>query len=571
MKKININLKLLILGLLLMIPAILPFFDSRMFTFHDETQIANIYEYNRAISLGQFPPRWASEMHFEYGSPFPEFNYQLPYYLTNVFSNLGLPITWSFKMTLVLSVFLGFLGFYFLAHEFATPQISFLAALIYTYTPYRAVNLFVRGTLGESLAFAVFPFVLLFLFKLIQKQSITNVVWAGLAIATLILTHQPAAILVLPLIYLLVTGYALVQKKFKAVLYQILSGVIALFIAAYYWLPVIAERGELASVSPFNFYDHFPFIKQLIYSPWGYGGSNWGPYDDFSLQLGIVNLLIILSSVAVVFYFFYKKKFTDQFKLLSLSLLGTFIALFLMNIRSSFFWQVFPFTQEIQFPWRLLMATSLFTSLSVVFLLKLLPVSKKILRNLIIGLSVTVVALNALYFRPGDLINASDSYYLRRFLPAEVLLQDETVSPQYLLHSEDYVVLPKNAHRPDSLPEAKVTSLLPDTQIEVSSQNPLDIKAKINAPYPDKLTIHTFYFPGWTVILDNRPADVDLNYYGAMTIDINSGMHELEVVYQDTQVRYVSNIISSATLIGLAALLCLQFIQTKNTRGKRTN
>jgi len=39
----------------------------------------------------------------------------------------------------------------------------------------------------------------------------------------------------------------------------------------------------------FNFKDHFPFIKQLIFSPWGHGASLWGPGDGMSFQVGIIN------------------------------------------------------------------------------------------------------------------------------------------------------------------------------------------------------------------------------------------------------------------------------------------
>jgi len=568
MRKINNKILLFLIGLICLIPAVLPFFDSRMPTFHDETQLANLHQYHKAISLGQFPPRWAPDMHFQYGSPFPEFNYQIPYYLTYSLSNLGLSLTWSFKLVMVSSLFLGFIGFYLLSLEFAAAPIALMGALVYSLAPYRAVNLFVRGTLGESFAFAVFPFVLLFLFKLVKKPSVVNFLLASIFTAILVLTHQPATILVLPFIYLTALGYSFISRNFKSLFLQLLSGLGALLLSAYYWLPVIFEKQFLSKTSPFNFYDHFPFIKQLIYSPWGYGSSNWGPYDDMSFQMGIINLLFI--AVSIVTLFIIVKKSSSKTKLvpvISLSLVSVFGALFLMNIRSSFFWNVFPFTQEIQFPWRILMVTTLFTPLLGVLSLTALSPKPRMVKYVVLGISALSIAMGFYFFQPGDLFSHDDNYYLRRFLPTEVLEQGEIVSTPYLNHSEDYAVLPKNSVRPISLPLSKVTSLMPDTKIDVDYSNPFDFTARIENTTGDKLTIHNFYFPGWFVYLDDDLVPVTLNYYGAMTLEVVSGVHELRVEFANTPVRSISNIISVGSWIFILAFLCLEIAQK---RGKRT-
>jgi len=571
MKKLSLKVFLFFIGLALVFPAVFSFFDPKMPSFHDETQLANVFQYQKTISLGQFPPRWAPDMHFEYGSPFPEFNYQLPYYLTFIFSKLGLSLTWSFKMVMVLSVFIGYTSFFLLSVQFAPPAVALLGALVYTYTPYRAVNLFVRGTLGESLAFSLFPFILLFLLRIIKKPCIINSVGAGIFTALLIITHQPATILTLPFIYLLTLGISLFTKNIKSLSYQIFSGLIAIFLSTYYWLPVLLERKFLIKSSPFNFYDHFPFIKQLIYSPWGYGSSNWGPYDDFSLQIGLINIVFVAFALIISGYLFLKKGHKEKRLLLPLclSLACFFLAVFLMNIRSTPFWTIFPFTQEIQFPWRILMVTTFFSSLLGVISLTAIPLSKTHLNLLIIGLSVSVVALNVFYFRPGGLFSHDDSYFLRRFLPRESLKQGEAISPLYLQHSEDYVVLPINAVRPTSLPAGKITSILPDTKIDTNLSNPFNFSAKIVSPYGDKLTIHDFYFPGWVVKLDNLPTKLTLNYYGAMTLSVSSGSHTLNVYFADTPTRFLSNIISLGTLIVL--VIYIFYHQYNSHYGKRRN
>lgn len=567
MKKLNTKILLFVLGLILIIPSVIYFFDQRMPTFNDETQIANIFEYNKAMSLGQFPPRWAPDMHFAYGTPFPEFNYQLPYYLTFIASRIGSPITVSFKALMVLSAFVAFAGFYLLGLEFASPQISLLAAIIYSYTPYRAVDLWVRGTLGESLAFAIFPFVLYFLFKLSKKQTPLNLIWSATSISLLVITHQIATIIVLPLMFVITLVQALFKKDIKSLIYQVGSGVLALFLSAFYWLPVLLEKRDLASVSPFNFYDHFPFIKQLIYSPWGYGGSVPGPADHMSFRLGWANLLFVAIAVGCVILYHRKKKAKETVRTILLILLTIAIPLFLMNIRSSFFWKIFPFTQEVQFPWRLLMATTLFTSLLVVFTLPLLRLPKKVINLFITCLVISVVALGMFHFTPGDLLTRDDNFYLRSFLPTQVLRPNETVSPLYLMHNEDYAVIPKDAHPPTTLPSQKITPILPDTKVTITDKNPFDLKAKVISPYPDRLTVNIFYFPGWLIEVDGQPADITLNYYGAMTFKVTGGRHDIEVIYQDSRVRQVSNIISLGTFLGLIVIIGDKLRRLKKKRG----
>src|SRR5687767_13269114 len=74
------------------IPAVFSIFYHSFFTFHDETQIVNLYEFFKTIDLGQFPPRWGLDFHFNYGSPFLQFYYQTPYYIGYLFHKLGFSV-----------------------------------------------------------------------------------------------------------------------------------------------------------------------------------------------------------------------------------------------------------------------------------------------------------------------------------------------------------------------------------------------------------------------------------------------------------------------------------------------
>lgn len=553
-----------ILLILAIIPAAIKLVTPLSFTFHDESQIVNLHQYIQTIDLGQFPPRWALDVHFTYGSPYPEFNYQLPYYVGYLFSKIGFSLFDSYTLTLALSLFIGAFGMYLFAKKYTTSFAAAAAAILYTYTPYRAIDVYVRGTIGESFALAVFPWILYALARLQEKQNLKNILILGISVSALILSHQPSTAFGLPILVGIYFLVELLRKNFKFII-ALLAGLFSsLLLTSYYLIPVFAEKGFIKEVLPFNLYDHFPFIWQLIYSPWGYGASNWGPYDDMSFQIGIVNLVVLLGAIVLLIIKSIKNKKAEKGYLFA-TLLATFFVIFMMNIRSSFIWNIFPFTNAIQFPWRLLSITTILSAVLFVFFIKNLP--KKIL---VIFSSIIIIAsfsLTIAYFRPGEVTSTPDDYFLRRYLPNQVLQSGEKVSSEYLDYTENYMPLPVDAVRPTDIPNAKVTSLLQAAQINIIDSNPFNTKASIKGDIDSFININNFYFPGWDISVDNKSVDVILDQYGAMKVFVPAGDHFLTIKYLDTPIRRISNIISLVAWISVVFLIIKQ--SKLQIRGKR--
>lgn len=554
------KLSLLVLSLIIAIPSIWAIIQPGFFTFNDETQVANLFEINKTINLGQFPPRWAPDFHFTYGSPYPGFNYQLPYYFGYIFHQLGFNLVSTYQLLLAVSLILGAIGMYVLSSSITTPLYALAAATLYTYTPYRAVDVYVRGTIGESFAFALFPWIFWALYRLYQKPNLFNSVVSSLFISALVLSHQPSTVLVLPFIFLVFGLLPLITRNFRSLPFLILSGVTSLFLTAYYLFPVLFESKLITPVSQFNFSDHFPFIKQLIYSPWGYGSSVWGPEDMISFQVGLLNWAIISIGFFALILWGNRKDHSRYFLLSSLILFA--VGVFLMNIRSSFFWSRFPFTNSIQFPWRLLTLTTLSSSIAFIFLSRHRLFSN---RNWIaIIVTLLALALNISYFRVGDKVDYTDDYYLRRYLPQQVLLPGETVSTPYLDYTEVYYPLPLGATRPSVVPQAKLTANLTDTKISVAQDNPFNFQADIESAKDDTLTYHVFYYPGWSVTIDGRPVNVASTDIGAVSFPIQYGKHQVKIVYEDTPIRKFSNYLSVLALVIIGAYLTRELVTKKH-------
>lgn len=512
-------------------------FNNKGFTFHDETQIVNLYEYFVSFNHGQFPPRWASDVHFGYGSPLLAFNYQLPYYLGYPLYKVGFGLVHTFKLLMASSVLLGALGMYLLGLSLGAPLIALTGSVIYTYLPYHALDVFVRGTLGESWAIAIFPFVILSLIKAIKKPTILRIILAGVSIALLILAHQIAFMFAMPVVFILLLSMSLesnLKNRFSTIIKSLFW---ALGLSAFYLLPLFLERGYIQHSSPFNFYDHFPFIKQLIYSKWGYGASVIGPYDGLSFQLGFVFIfLVLISLIALV-----RSPFSKQNRPI-LSLVGIIAALFyLMNIRSSWLWETFSLSQTIQFPWRLLMVTVWIAPLLYYFLVARFTFMASFkMSSVIIFVSLLTVLP---FYRPGELADHTDGYFLRRFLPKAVLVNGETISKDYLFHTEDYVPLPAGATRPTKLPTKRLESEN-GTIIKELSSKPYQYLAKLNTPTEDKLTFQAFYYPGWEVFLDQRPINISPNQMGFVSFTVPKGDHKLQILFTKSPIRFLGDIIS---------------------------
>jgi len=346
--------------------------------------------------------------------------------------------------------------------------------------------------------------------------------------------------LALPLFAFIFLTPLVFSRQGKTALAYLLSLVFSLVLAAYYVIPVLAEKSLIVSSGPFNYLDHFPFIRQLIYSPWSYQGSNPFSSDTMSFQIGLINLVVI--AAALIFLIRAKQKAIQ----LAFILAAAFLVIFLMNIRSDFIWQGLPLLAAIQFPWRLLMFTTIITP--VLFLLMVTRPRPGLVKPLAAIVIIGAIALNISYFRPGQVTDRGDDYYLTRLLPG---------SPDYDNFAEDYAPLPQAAVRPKQLPAKKLSARNKETQIEIENDNPFNYQAMVNVISQDELTYHVFNYPGWRVEINGQSVLTATDEIGAITFPVFPDSQKVTIKYQDTPLRRFSNIISLTAIITAAAALIL--------------
>jgi len=147
--------------LTLSIPAAFQLLGRGFYEPHDLHHLADIYQMARAIQSGQLPPRLGPDFAFGYGYPLFNFYYLLPFYLGAFWFFLVGSLTASFEFVFILSIFLSVLAMYLFLREFVERFPAVVGSVLFLYTPYRAVQIYVRGAMGEALALSLLPFVFL--------------------------------------------------------------------------------------------------------------------------------------------------------------------------------------------------------------------------------------------------------------------------------------------------------------------------------------------------------------------------------------------------------------------------
>lgn len=543
----------------LAVPAALKLILPGFYEPHDLHHFADIYEMFRAFSSGQIPPRWGPDYLYNFGYPLFNFYYVTPFYLGALFLKLFGSIQLSYKLVFLSCIILGIAGMYLLLKEFIGKFAAFVGSVIFLYTPYRAVQIYVRGAMGEALSLALTPLVAFAFIKVIKSPKLRNIGVAALIFGLFILTHNYMWVLSLP--WIIILSFIFFEKKnWKKSLWAIVvSGIFGLGVSAYWWIPGIFEQKLVASTTPFPLIDHFPFIKQLLLPSWGYGPSIPGPYDDISFQIGIINLIgVIISLIAV---FFFRKSFKDkkQYLILIWGTVSFFIVFFMMNIRSYFIWKVLPFHDFIQFPWRLLSFTTLFSAILIAVSVDALKKNLKIIAGLFLMSGSILLTFN--YFQPSHTVFKPDSEYLQRFF-----VYNGKASQDYKNYSEDYLLLPKDTiKKPDYLPVQKIVSTIGTTS-DLKEISPINLSVKVITTKDTPLTVYLLNFPGWYAKIDGHQTEIKSgNPYGQIELNVPSGTHEVSVYWKETPFRLTADLISLAVFL---ASIIFVFKPHRDTLGR---
>lgn len=572
---------------LLLIPLLTPLTASYIPVTHDgHHHLFRLYALDLAIRGGSLWPRWLSDMGFGYG--FPVFNFYGPliYYVGELFHIAGIGFLDTLRTLIGLGFVLPAWAFYFFARRRLEAPGALIGALIYSYLPYHVADGYVRAALPEHWAFLFPPLVMLVLWRYSQRKQLQWVLVGGLLLAAFVLLHNLSVILFAPMLAVYALGWLASELRGTGSTHwrerlrrlwdptrsslpgYLLMALLAIGFTAFFVLPGALEIKFIhASTISTKLADYAALLQRSVsvhlLFPWEV------PSPDLAKPLYVV-ALGVLGALLGWKYLGSEQRWHFYF--------AGFIAvlsLFLMLQASRPLLELFPQLAYLQFPWRwnapLAFALAYMAGHLPLLARRLPPAYWRLgqqgITVLVLGLFLVWLAPTAL---PGNLEEIAT-------VPTGEKTLEETDMQPGILRLYDFQTglwlrtyggpwlfeyLPiwaegvrDNWFLPDeSNDPVPALPVVPAIRIERQTALEQDLRVESQQAFP--LRWHTFYFPGWEVLVDGRGVETyPSTALGLLTADIPAGAHDVQVRFGSTPVRRAGTLISLLAALAFVVLL----------------
>ncbi len=568
------------------LPALWPFFQAGLPRTNDNLpHYYRVVELDQLIRAGVLFPRWASDLGLGYGYPVFNFFPYLSHYLAELFHLLGLNFLNAFKAAYVTSLLGAIWLAYRLGREYFGEAAGLITGVAYLYSPYLLYDTHVRGSLPEVLALALLPLAMLHLRRAAHGQR-PAVVWAGLALAAMLLAHNGVSLQALPFLGLYsLWQYAIrnTSSQNKLELSDLRFGfwdlgfcispfLLALLLSAFFWLPALAEaryiqieRGTLNGAM--NYANHFFSLPELLALP-------RLPVDPALLNPPVVHALpqvaIVISFIGGVLLVIGNWRISNgrigalgfYFWDLGFFLLLISLATFLITPPAKPLWDNLPLLKLTLFPWRLLGPISLWCALLTGAFFTL-HFSNHPFGNWFLGFGICLVIFAGLPL-------ASPPFETFTAAPTRADLAAIEIPPDFIGTTTVGEYLPVWVKQlPADLTENRARLIngepiqkfdpLPSPVVVLPTGEGPGVRSDsftLDSPHVLTFTYRTFYFPGWRATLDGSPAPITITYPdGLMSVAVPAGKHTLTFEFGTTWPRVLG---WALTITGLGA--CIGFL-----------
>ncbi len=545
MKLIKNNWEILLIVLISLIPLV-PLFGFGLPDTHDgRDHVARIANFYNALTEGVIIPRWAGNLNWGYGHPILMFLYPLSSYVASLFHFVGFSLVDSLKLVFGVGFIFSGVFMYVWLRTFLGSSAALTGAILYNFAPYRFVDLYVRGAIGEHVAF-VFPPIILYFISKLHKDKLNYFYAVGIAVSTacLLLAHNAISLMFFPFIIIYSIFLYLTKKDLKKLILTGGSMLYGFFLSAFFWIPGFLEGKYTLrdivteGVTTSRFVD----FSDLIYGAWNYGGTG-----DFSVQLGVIQWVVVLISPFILLKIFKKEK---NVSLYIFTFLYFLISIIIMLPFSKPVWETLTTLQKFQFPWRFLTVSVFTAALLGAFVVSYLNV--KIQKILLICVAVLAICLNYNYWQPKGYLLKEERFY------TDIYHGTTDTGESAPIWSVRFM---------ESRPNAKIEVIDGSAKITENFRSSVRHTYDIVADKESRIKENTLYFPGWKIYVDgveNKNIEFqDPQNRGLMTFNIPSGKHSVDVRFEDTKVRLISNIVSSVSIVGLVFFIIINLRKKK--------
>lgn len=548
----------LILALLLSFWAVKSLLVSGFFPIHDNEQVARLFDLDQALKVWHIPPRIAPNLGFGYGYPFFNFYPPFAYYVAEVFNIIGFSYVVSIKLMVGLGFILGTLFMYLLSKEFFGRLGGLISAVFYTYAPYHAVDVYIRGAFPEFWSMVFLPAIFWSFYKLRQDFKWKFFILSVIFVSLLILTHNLVVVMATPFIlaWIIFLAFAGKQKK-RFLLVSFIALIFSFFVTSYFWIPSFFEKKHtmvnLLTTELANYGQHFVYLRQFWNSAWGYGGSIYGLHDGLSFEIGKIHLILSLLACFIAIKLFVSRTTRVIGVSMFVFIVLLLISIFMASFHSKFIWDRVEFLWYIQFPWRFLIFSTVFSSL-LAGSITMFPLNGRIKFFIVVLVLSILIGLNSRYFVPAKFLSSvKDSDYINqeKIRWDASILAWEYVPKGVSTRKSNIGTTIINIAKKDIAKESfKVIN--GDMIVKQIQDFPQEKKYMASSNEDSVLRINTYSFPGWKVYVDGKEVSyTDNNKLKLITLPPLVGSHAVTAKFTDTKVRFLGNWISLISIFSL--------------------
>lgn len=537
-KKINLLCLLILISLL---PLISIFrkgtYESGDLSIH----IKFAMQFFENLTQGNLQPEWIARHCGGYGCPVYIYLFALPYYIISVLHFIGFSFLTSAKLLLSITYVFSGIGMYVWLKNELNEKAGFIASVFYLFAPYHLIDLSFRVSIGELVSFAILPFSFYLVMRSIETRRKKFFIMNGLSFALLILSHQVTSFICFPL--LIIYGFYVLHRtkqNYTHIFPFLFSFIFGFMLSAFYWVPIILENKYIYYVSHNQII--FSDWKYFFYSPVRYGLLFQGHKGELYFNVGYIQWILIFLAPLVIL----KGKLQREKKILLSASLFFFLAFFFMMLNiSKPIWDAFPFLQNFQFSWRLMLEVSVFTSIMAGIILS------KIKRGEILALLIIVLIGSTIlnWSNRKVMPNVDD-----KALSAEKIFDESPGKPEINTPKWVDIYKPwigKNPKSPIEFLTGKGSFLTLTREIQ-------NHEYIVNATTNVNIKENTFYYPGWELTANNHKIPINFNnknYPGIITFNLEKGLYKIDLKFKDTNDRFVTKVISGFSLLSLLVIL----------------
>ena len=542
------------LGLIVILamPAFYPLLTEGFPKTHDASvHLIRLHLLDEQIRAGNLFPRWLPDLMTGYG--YPTFNFYAPmiYIIAEVLHLGGAPLAYSLTIMMGVLVVLAGWGMYFLASDLYKSNneqahwMGVVVGVAYIYTPYLLVNLYVRGALAELLAQALLPWLFWCVARIFTTSTPTRYIVGAAALLGVVALGHNITLLLLPLflgpylVVMLVVTPLDRAEQIKRVRQFIGWSLVAAAVTAFFWLPLIVERGLLSDLA-FN----APYIDEHVWSLTTFLEPNF-PYDypvsSIPFRLGLAQVILTLAGLALT-----RRRSALWWFWVALG------AIALVGVTPIILplWRNVELLGIVQFPWRLLTVVSLSTALVTGGIVTL---ARRELWRATLAAGVIVLAIAG--GRPVIATFDTSMYADIAIDPATIARYEAGYGAWGAGWHREF--LPRWAEQFDAPSSERDSDVATPRKVSLQSVMPTGLRLSVNSDNPSTLRLNQFYFPGWQATLNQATplAVYPSTQQGLVTLDLPAGAQMVEILWTDSRVENAAEWLSIITLLALGVAL----------------